>query len=134
MKLNKAADPDLPEHPWPHFVSSTELEAWMELNNQELQQLLGPRAQHGQGQGICLTLLHGGEIYFHTNGDGDILLDVSEDALWVTPVLTATTRQTPPKGRIWRLPGDVLIQLLMGLNSLVASSRLVLKHRYGMSS
>lgn len=118
----------LKEHPWIAFAHPGELEAWMELNNQELQQKLGNSLP--KGQGICLNLLHGGEIYFHTNGDGDILLDVTPEAAWVQPVITATTRQAPPKGQIWRLPGGVLIELLMGLNTLVASSRLVLQHRY----
>lgn len=68
----------LKEHPWITFAHPGELEAWMELNNQELQQQLGSSLP--KGQGICLNLLHGGEIYFHTNGDGDILLDVTPEA------------------------------------------------------
>ncbi|WP_395010561.1 hypothetical protein [Undibacterium sp.] len=123
------------EHPWVMLETPAELEGWMELNNQELQKLIGDQAspqmqQMSQGQGICLTLLHGGEIYFHTNSDGDVLLDVTADAEWVAPVITACTKIPAPKGQIWLLPQHVLMQLLMGLNPLIASSRLVLKHAY----
>lgn len=119
---------DLPEHPWLALESTTELEAWMELNNQELQKHIGTKPSHGHG--ICLTLTHGGEIYFHTNSDGDILLDVTPEAAWVCPVISAVTQVMPPRGQIWLLPQHVLMQLLMGLNSLIASSRLVLQHAY----
>ena len=124
--------PTLNDHPWVMVETPAELEGWMELNNQELQKLLGgaQSQQIAQGQGICLTLLHGGEIYFHTNSDGDLLLDVTEEASWVAPVITACTKIDPPKGQIWLLPEHVLMQLLLGLNSLIASSRLVLKHAY----
>ena len=119
-------------HPWVMLETPAELEGWMELNNQELQKLIGDQiTQHmAQGQGICLNLLHGGEIYFHTNSDGDVLLDVTEEATWVAPVISACTNVAPPKGQIWLLPQHVLMQLLMGLNPLIASSRLVLKHAY----
>lgn len=119
------------EHPWVMLESPVELEGWMELNNQELQKLLGSQTSFSnQGQGICLSLLHGGEIYFHTNADGDVLLDVTADAEWVIPVITATTKVQAPKGQIWLLPQHVLMPLLMGLNTLIATSRLVLKHAY----
>jgi len=123
-------------HPWNHLENALEVEAWLQLNNAELQQKIireqsSPHALPiNQGQGICFELNHGGEIYCHTNGDGDIILDVSEEALWCSPVITACTKIAAPRGRIWVLPGDVLIQLILGLNSLIARSRLVLKHRF----
>ncbi|MFZ6818731.1 hypothetical protein [Undibacterium sp. Ji22W] len=115
-------------HPWIAFESPAELEAWMELNNQELQKLIGNRAT--QGQGICFNLLLGGEIYFHTNGDGDILLDVTSDAQWVAPLITACTQVDAPRGQIWHLPQHDLIAIIMGLNPLIASSRLVTQHAF----
>lgn len=119
------------EHPWVMLESPAELEGWMELNNQELQKLLGQNPSPiNQGQGICLSLSHGGEIYFHTNADGDVLLDVTPEAQWVTPVILAVSKSSAPKGQIWLLPQHVLLPLLMGLNPLIASSRLVLKHAY----
>jgi len=125
-----------PWHPWSGLENALEVEAWLQFNNAELQQkIIGQQSSPhalpiNQGQGICFQLSHGGEIYCHTNGDGDIILDVSEEALWCSPVITACTQVAAPRGRIWILPGDVLIQLILGLNSLIACSRLVLKHRF----
>ncbi|MFZ6654939.1 hypothetical protein [Undibacterium sp. TJN19] len=123
-----AEAPGLQDHPWISLETAQDVEAWMDLQHRELQQVLGSKP--ATGQGICLTLLHGGELYLHTNGDGDVMLDMTEEAAWVTPVLTAVTRVAPPRGQVWGLPGHVLIQLLLGLNSLIASSRLVLNHHY----
>lgn len=115
-------------HPWLILNSPAELEAWMELNNQELQKLIGNRTT--QGQGICFNLSLGGEIYFHTNQDGDILLDVSSEAQWATPVITACSQVVAPRGQIWCLPQHTLIAVIMGLNPLIASSRLVTQHAF----
>lgn len=117
-----------PEHAWISLETIQEVEAWMDLNDRELQQLIGNKASVGHG--ICFSLLHGGEIYLHTNSDGDILLDVMPDAEWIAPVISATTNVPPPRGQIWILPQHVLLQLILGLNSLVASSRLVLRHEF----
>jgi hypothetical protein len=121
-----------PEHPWISLETIQDVEAWMDLNNRELQELLDPKlSQYGsQGQGICFTLAHGGEIYLHTNSEGDVLLDVSHEAEWVGPLISASTQVAMPRGQIWILPQHVLLQLILGLNSLIASSRLVLKHEY----
>lgn len=115
-------------HPWLILDSLAELEAWMELNNQELQKLIGNRTT--QGQGICFNLSLGGEIYFHTNPDGDILLDVSSEAQWVAPVITASSQVAAPRGQIWCLPQHTLMAVIMGLNPLIASSRLVTQHAF----
>jgi hypothetical protein len=127
--MNTTEAPDQqPDHPWIVLETPAEIEGWMELNNQELQKLIGNKPTSGQG--ICLTLLHGGEIYFHTNSDGYILLDVTKDAAWVAPVITACTQVAPPRGQIWLLPQHDMIGLVMGLNPLIASTRLILKHAY----
>jgi hypothetical protein len=117
-----------PEHPWTSLETAQEVEGWMDLLNQEFQKILNQ--QPGHSQSVCFTLAHGGEIYLHTNSDGDVLLDVTPEAAWITPVICATTRATPPRGQIWLLPQDVLIDLILGLNSLIASSRLVLRHSF----
>ncbi|MBC3883630.1 hypothetical protein [Undibacterium griseum] len=123
----------LKEHHWVALESSNDAEAWLDLHDRELQQLLGQQKSHAlQGQGVCFTLVHGGEIYLHTNSDGDILLDVTPEAEWAQPVLSAVTGTAPPRGQIWLLQGHLLVQLLIGLNSLIASSRLVLQHAYRM--
>lgn len=118
----------LTEHAWLPLENGQEVEAWMDLQSRELQQALGQK--HTQGQGICFNLSHGGELYLHTNGDGDVLLDLTLEAAWVAPLISAVTQQPPPRGQVWLLPGHLLIQLILGLNSLIASSRLVLQHRY----
>jgi hypothetical protein len=131
--LLDAMPEELPVHSWLELQSMPELEGWMELNNQELQKLVIERLGKNQapnGQGICLFLKHGGEIYVHTNQDGDVLLDVTEEASWVVPVITACTNVQTPRGQIWLLPQHSLLSLLMGLNSLIASSQLVLRHAY----
>lgn len=116
------------EHPWVSLETIPEVEAWMALNDSELQQMLAQKPGHGQG--ICFTLVHGGELYLHTNSDGDVLLDVTPEAAWIAPVICASTQVAPPRGQIWILPQDVLLQLILGLNSLIASSRLVTRHEF----
>ena len=69
-------------------------------------------------------------MFLHTNGEGDIMLDVTPEAEWVTPLLTAVTGHPAPAGQIWALPAEVLTQLIFGLNSLIGSSRLVLQHDF----
>ncbi len=119
-----------PEHPWISLETIQDVEAWMDLNDRELQQLIGNKATVGHG--ICFSLSHGGEIYLHTNSDGDLLLDVTPEAEWITPVISATTQVAAPRGQIWILPQHVLLQLILGLNTLVASSRLVVRHEFRM--
>ncbi|MFZ6724848.1 hypothetical protein ACO0K2_05065 [Undibacterium sp. MH2W] len=116
------------DHPWISLDQVNDVEAWLDLHDRELQQLVGKHPQAGYG--VCFNLLHGGEIYLHTNSDGDILLDVTPEAAWIQPVLTAVTRTAPPRGQIWLVRGDALIPLILGLNSLIASSRLVLQHAF----
>jgi hypothetical protein len=117
-----------PEHPWVSLETIPDVEAWMDLNDRELQQLIGNKPSVGHG--ICFSLSHGGEIYLHTNSEGDILLDVTPEAEWCAPVISATTQVVPPRGQIWILPQHVLLQLILGLNTLVTSSRLVVRHEF----
>lgn len=125
-------DLQTPEHPWISLETIQDVEAWMDLNNRELQEMLDPKlVQYGtQGQGICFSLTYGGELYLHTNSEGDVLLDLTAEAEWVAPVISATTQLAAPRGQIWVLPQHALLQLILGLNSLIASSHLVLKHEY----
>lgn len=117
-----------PEHPWISLETIQDVEAWMDLNDRELQQLIGNKPSDGHG--LCFTLAHGGEMYLHTNSDGDLLLDVTPEAEWIAPVISATAQTVPPRGQIWILPQHVLLQLILGLNTLIASSRLVIRHEF----
>lgn len=65
--------------PWVELVSVHEVEAWLAFQNQELARLLENKASVGQG--LCLQLKLGGEIFCHTNQEGEILLELSDEAL-----------------------------------------------------
>ena len=124
-----ATRPPPQNRPWKALSAIADVEQWVIEYDQDLQRHLGER-QSNSGHGICFTLIDASEIYLHTNGDGDIVLDVTTDAAWAAPVLTAATGVTAPTGQIWLLPGDVLTQLILGLNSLIVSSRIVLSHSF----
>lgn len=120
------------DHAWLMLESVAEVEAWLDLNDRQLRQAISeqPKASSFHGCGICFGLTHGGEIYLHTNSEGEVLLDVTAEASWVTPVLSAVTQAAAPAGQIWILPPHILIELILGLNSLIARSRLVLSHEF----
>lgn len=126
--MHPPADAGTAPHPWPGLETVHDAEAWIDLYNRDLQQLAGNR--NPRGHGICFHLAAGGDIYLHTNMDGDILLDVTPDAQWTAPVLSAATHVQDPGTRLWMLPGDVLIQLLLGISSLVESTSIVLDHEF----
>ncbi|MCU6434392.1 hypothetical protein LPB67_11470 [Undibacterium sp. Jales W-56] len=130
--------PDFPDHPWVSLETPQDVEGWMDLQNRELQEAItklpGNSQQYGQslGQGIAFRLALGGELFIHTNSDGEVLLDVTPEAAWAIPVISAVTQADVPRGQVWILPAHVLTQLILGLNSLIASSWLVLGHRFRM--
>jgi hypothetical protein len=122
-----------PERPWIHLATSGDVEAWIDNYNRDLQRTLaraGGAPSQPAGQGICLLLAEGGDIYLHTTGDGDILLDVTPEAEWAAPVITAATGVAAPGGQIWALPGQLLTQLILGLSLLIGSTRIVTKHDF----
>lgn len=118
--------------PWIVLQNVHEVETWIETYNRELQAVVWRNNVNAMnaGQGICFALELGGEIYLHTTAEGQILLDVSEEAAWVSPVVSAATGVPPPAGSYWVLPYDTLTQLILGLSGLIASSQFVLKHEY----
>ncbi|HEY8608991.1 MAG TPA: hypothetical protein VIM12_17895 [Noviherbaspirillum sp.] len=117
-----------PERPWIALHTTYDVEAWIDSYNRDLQRAVDPR--NTTGCGICFILAHGGEIYLHTNADGDVLLDVTPEAEWVGPLITAATRVPAPPSQIWSLPGDALTALVLGLSPLVAATRIVPRHDY----
>jgi hypothetical protein len=118
------------ERPWIVLKTTYDVEAWIDSYNWDLRQAgVKPNAS---GHGICFRLEHGGEIYLHTDSEGDILLDVTPEAEWVSPLISAATGVDVPAGRIWKLPGNVLTQLVLGLSTLIATSRIVLSHEYNI--
>jgi hypothetical protein len=116
------------ERPWIVLKTTYDVEAWIDSYNRDLQRAIENR--NLVGYGICFNLVHGGEIYLHTTPDGDILLDVMPEAEWVVPLIAAATHAAQPPAQIWQLPGDTLTQLVLGLSSLIASTRIVLSHDF----
>jgi hypothetical protein len=113
--------------PWIHLETPQDVELWIAEHDQALQDLIKPQET---GYGVCFTLAEGGNIYMQTHEDA-IQLDVDEEASWVAPLIVAATGAEIPRGSYWLLPADRLIQLVIGLSSLVASTTLVVGHRFG---
>jgi hypothetical protein len=113
--------------PWTHLETPQDVELWIEEHNQAMQELISPKET---GYGICFTLAPGGNIYMQTAVDA-VILDVEPDAEWIAPLIIAATGAEPPKGRVWVLPNDKLVQLIIGLSSLVESTLLVTGHKFG---
>lgn len=119
---------EIRERPWIDLKTTYDVEAWIDSYNRDLQRHVETR--NATGYGICFCLEAGGEIYMHTTQDGDILLDVTPEAEWAAPVIEAATRTEAPPTQIWQLPGHTLTQLVFGLSSLIASTRIVLQHDF----
>ncbi|MBB5391689.1 MULTISPECIES: hypothetical protein [unclassified Herbaspirillum] len=118
--------------PWIVLQNAHEVETWIETYNRELQAVVWRNKLNtaNAGQGICFALELGGEIYLHTTTEGQVLLDVSEEASWVNPVISAATGAASPAGTVWVLPQDTLTQLILGLSGMIATSQFVLRHEY----
>ncbi|HJV82981.1 hypothetical protein [Noviherbaspirillum sp.] len=129
MHINdKTTDAQTAQRPWIDLKSTYDVEAWIDNYNRELQRAI--EKTNATGYGICFCLEYGGEIYMHTTGEGDILLDVTPEAEWAVPVISAATNIQAPSGQIWAVPGTALTQLVLGLSSLIGSTRLVLQHDF----
>ncbi len=113
--------------PWTFLETPQDVELWIAEHNQSLVENIGPQET---GYGVCFTLAVGGNIYMQTTGDA-IFLDVDTDAAWVAPLLTAATGAGQPAGQLWVLPEDRLVQLILGLSSLVATTTLIVGHKFG---
>ena len=121
------AKPRFRPRPWIHLETVQDVELWIDEHNRSLQENIGPQET---GYGVCFTLAEGGNIYLHTGADA-IILDVDLDARWVAPLIVAATHTEEPQSQLWVLPDDKLVQLIIGLSCLVASSTLVVGHYFG---
>lgn len=115
------------ERPWISLTTTHDVEAWIDQYNRDLQRNITKK--NASGYGVCFTLVQGGQVFMHTT-DSAILLDVTPEAEWVAPVITAATGIDAPHSQIWVLPDDKLTQLVLGLSSLIASTSLVYSHGY----
>ena len=122
--------PDSPRfkpRPWTPLETPQDVELWIDEHNRFLQETVKPQET---GVGICFTLSEGGNIYMQTAADA-VILDVEPDAAWIAPLIMAATGAEPPRGQIWVLPDDKLVQLILGLSMLVESTTLVTGHHFG---
>jgi len=115
--------------PWSGLETAADVELWVEEHNRSMQDNIG---KNESGYGVCFTLAEGGDIFLQTTQDGYLILDVTPDAEWIAPLIMAVARVEPPKASVWVLPDDKLIQLMMGLSSLIATSILVVGHHFGV--
>lgn len=113
--------------PWTPLETPQDVELWIAEHNQTMLELIQPQET---GVGVRFRLAVGGDIYMQTTADA-ILLDVEPDASWVAPLIMAATNASRPEGQIWVLPDDKLVQLLLGLSTLVESSLIVTGHNFG---
>ena len=116
--------------PWIILKTTYDVETWIDHQNRSIQQLF--KSGKASGWGICFGLNEGGEIFLHTTSEGDVLLDVTPEAEWVTPLIAAVTQLEAPATQIWAMPGDRLTQLVFGLSSLIATTRLVTEHNFNL--
>ena len=122
-----APQPRFRPRPWTHLETPQDVELWIDEHNRFLQETVKPQET---GVGICFTLSEGGNIYMQTAADA-VILDVEPDAAWIAPLIMAATGAEPPRGQIWVLPDDKLVQLILGLSMLVESTTLVTGHHFG---
>jgi hypothetical protein len=121
-----ASDSDYPaqnmvNRPWIHLETTHDVEAWISNYDWELRRFA---AQAGADRaGICFCLAHGGEILLHTSQEEGVQLELSPEAEWVAPVVSAATGLNAPAGLTWKLPDELLTQLVLGISGLIESSR-----------
>jgi hypothetical protein len=116
------------ERPWIVLKTTYDVEAWIDHQNRNIQYLI--KDGKANGWGICFSLSEGGDIFLHTTSEGEVLLDVTPEAEWVTPLIATVAQVEASHTQIWQLPGDRLTQLVLGLSSLIAKTRLVVDHDF----
>ncbi|MES2018951.1 MAG: hypothetical protein V4484_20865 [Pseudomonadota bacterium] len=128
--MNQDSPPRFKPVPWTALETPQDVEAWIDEHNRSMQEHIGPQET---GVGVCFTLAEGGHLYLQTSADA-VIVDVDQDAEWITPLIMAATQSPAPPARVWVLPDDKLVQLIVGLSSLVAFTTLVSGHNFGVRS
>ncbi len=123
------ANPRFRPRAWDHLETPYDVELWIEEHNRSLQEHIRPSES---GYGICFCLAEGGDIFMQTSADGAVILDLTAEAEWVAPLISAAAQVAPSPSATWVLPDDKLIQLVLGLSSLIATSTLVVGHQFGV--
>lgn len=122
--------PRFKPRPWTPLETPQDVELWIDEHNRAMQELIRPQET---GVGICFTLAPGGTVHMQTLEDA-IVLDVDQDAAWIAPLIVAATGAEQPRGQVWVLPDDRLVQLILGLSMLVESTTLVTGHHFGVAA
>jgi hypothetical protein len=112
--------------PWTALETPQDVDLWIDEHNRSLLEHIGPQET---GYGVCFTLAEGGHVYMQTSGDA-VILDVDADAQWIAPLITAATGVGAPQGQVWVLPDDKLVQLIIGMSILIATTTLVSGHNF----
>lgn len=113
--------------PWTPLETPQDVELWIAEHNQAMQELIKPQET---GVGVRFTLAAGGDVYLQTTLDA-IILDIDPEASWVAPLVMAATGAEQPSGQFWVLPDDKLVQLMLGLSTLIECSMIVTGHNFG---
>ena len=127
MTLTPDQPPRFKPRPWTALETPQDVELWIDEHNAAMQDAFKPQEL---GVGICFTLAEGGNLHMQTTEDA-VILDVDSEASWIAPLIMAATGAEQPRGQIWILPDDRLVQLILGLSTLVASTTLVSGHNFG---
>ena len=113
--------------PWTPLETPQDVELWIAEHNQAMQELIKPQET---GVGVRFTLAAGGDVYLQTTADA-VILDIDPDASWIAPLVMAATGAEQPAGQFWVLPDDKLVQMMLGLSTLIESSMIVTGHNFG---
>lgn len=113
--------------PWTSLETPQDVELWIAEHDQTMQERIKPQET---GVGVRFTLAPGGDVYLQTTQDA-VILDIEPDAEWIAPLVMAATGATQPDGRLWVLPDNKLVQLMLGLSTLIESSLIVTGHNFG---
>ena len=113
--------------PWTPLETPQDVELWVDAHNRSMQELVKPQET---GVGVRFTLAAGGDVYLQTTADA-VILDVDPEAAWIGPLIMAATGAEQPAGRFWVLPDDKLVQLMLGLSTLIECSLIVTGHNFG---
>lgn len=122
-----AQPPRFNPRPWTPLETPQDVELWIEEHNAAMRELIRPQEL---GVGIRFALREGGDVHMQTTADA-IVLDVDPDAAWIAPLIVAATGAEVPRGQFWVLPDDRLVQLILGLSTLIESTTLVTGHNFG---
>jgi hypothetical protein len=124
---NKEERPRFRPVPWSPLESPQDVELWIAEHNATMQEMIKPQET---GVGVRFTLAVGGEVYLQTTDDA-VILEVEPDAAWIAPLVMAATGAEQPEGSYWILPDNKLVQLMLGLSTLIESSLIVTGHNFG---